>query len=136
LPLPTGWKRRLTAAAKRVIRGQALTGHIPVVLANDGLVRQLNRDFRQKDKTTDVLSFPWDDDDEVLGEIYVSIPQVRRQAPRFGTTELEELERVLIHGLLHLAGHDHLVPSERKAMRTLEEAYLGRSPYRAEGAQP
>jgi probable rRNA maturation factor len=62
--------------------------------------------------------------------LYISVPQVLRQAPRFGTTEHEEMRRVLVHGLLHLLGYDHIKPKDRVVMRAKEEDYLGRSPYK------
>lgn len=111
---------------------------VNIVFTGDEQVRELNRDFRDKDKTTDVLSFPWeedgdeeflDDEEQLLGELYISIPQVERQAPRFDTTFEEEMERVVIHGLLHLLDYDHIKASDRKVMRAKEEFYLGRSPY-------
>lgn len=131
-PLP---RPVLRSRAVKVLRGEQRSGQVDVILTTDSSLRRLNREFRGKDKTTDVLSFPWSDEGSLvdpegyLGEIYISLEQVERQAPRFGATPGEELERVLVHGLLHLCGYDHLTPSERRIMREKENLYLTRNPY-------
>ena len=121
--------------ATAVLSSEEASGAVTVVFCSDALMRQLNSEFREKDQTTDVLSFLWDENDSlfeagsVLGEIYISIPQVERQAPRFETTVAQEIERVLIHGLLHLCGYDHINPVERRTMRSREEQLLSHNPY-------
>ena len=108
---------------ENVLSCEKAQGEINIILTGDALVRQLNGDFRNKDKTTDVLSFPSEDED-MAHEIYVSIPQVERQAPRFEATFDQEISRVIIHGLLHILGYDHIKAGERKIMRAKEEDYL------------
>lgn len=125
----------LRALALSVLRSEGKPGEVHVVFCGDATVRSLNNSFRGLDKTTDVLSFPWETDENSLfeepqlGEIYVSLPQVERQAPEYGDTARQELERVTVHGLLHLCGHDHMRPAERREMRALEERYLNRDLY-------
>lgn len=99
------------------------------IFTSDAALQKLNNDFRNIDKTTDVLSFPWEDDEELLGEIYVSIPQVLRQAPDFGATQKQEIQRVCLHGVLHLLGYDHIEENDRKVMEPKEESYLQRKIY-------
>lgn len=82
-------------------------------------MRALNRRYRGMDKTTDVLSFPQQEfspplprgvsieSSLLLGDIVISLPQAARQAVEYGAPLQEELERLIIHGLLHLAGYDH-----------------------------
>jgi probable rRNA maturation factor len=102
-----------------------------VILASDRLVRELNRDWRGKDTTTDVLSFPAGDPPPLpsgaeesavrhLGEIVVSVPRCRAQAQEQGVDPGVELVRLVIHGLLHLLGHDHEKPAERARMQARE----------------
>ncbi len=104
-----------------------------LVLAGDRLVRRLNREWRGIDRTTDVLAFPADDapplpadaeeeDFSTLGEVIVSIPQCRLQAREAGVTAGEELVRLVVHGLLHLLGHDHHRPEDTRIMRRRERA--------------
>jgi rRNA maturation RNase YbeY len=76
-----------------------------VRFAGDRAMRRANREFRGKDQTTDVLSFPGDD--AHLGDILVSVPQARRQAAAAGRDPAREIQVLLLHGLLHCLGHDH-----------------------------
>ena len=102
-------------------------GRVNLVFTDDKRLRKLNRDFRSKDKTTDVLSFNIDEPDDaraVFGEIYISVPFARRQAGGYGGTLNEEILRLFCHGLLHLYGYDHQKPAETKTMEQRHEEYL------------
>lgn len=88
------------------------------VLTDDSTVRSLNRQYRHIDRTTDVLSFHYDSDD---GEVVISVPQASRQARRYRVSLAQELKRLIIHGVLHVQGYDHVRPQERSVMRALEE---------------
>lgn len=107
---------RLAAFARRLTRvlpaSEATT--LTIVLAGDATVRRLNRRFRGKDKTTDVLSFRSDggqlqDGARPLGEIVISGAQAARQARDSGHSGVREVRVLLIHGYLHLLGYDHEV---------------------------
>ena len=117
------WEAEYSKLCLSIIKAEGRGGLVNVILCPDALVRQLNRDYRGLDKVTDVLSFEWNVDG-VLGEVYVAEPQVRRQAPRFGNSFRGELRRMLVHGILHLCGHDHMKAGERKRMREREEEIL------------
>jgi probable rRNA maturation factor len=84
----------------------------------DREIRDLNRQYRGKDKPTDVLSFPLADAlcPHLLGDVIISIETATRQAQRRGHALLEELQTLLIHGILHLLGYDHEI-SRREALR-------------------
>ena len=94
------------------------------MLADDALVRTLNRDYRDSDKTTDVLSFSFaapqalaDPTRRVfLGEIYVSVETARRQARAARRPYAREVAHLTLHGILHLLGHDHAKTAERRRM--------------------
>jgi len=97
---------------------------VHVLITGDDLIRRLNRDYREQDRATDVLSFP---DGEtlpsgrmLLGQIVVSLDTARRQAEEFGHSELRELEELVLHGTLHLLGHDH--EADHGEMDALENA--------------
>lgn len=99
---------------------------ISVTLVNDAAITEINRDHRGKDKPTDVLSFPlepWDvegSQERMLGDIVISIDTARRQAADYDATLQNELYRLLIHGLLHVMGHDHMEAQERAEMEAEE----------------
>jgi probable rRNA maturation factor len=80
-----------------------------VRLAGDRTLRELNRSFRDKDKVTDVLSFPGDEtpDGHHLGDVVISVPTARRQAAEAGHATERELRVLALHGVLHCLGHDH-----------------------------
>lgn len=93
-------------------------------------MRDMNARFRGKDTVTDVLSFPMEDGtpqgkDVVLGDIVVCIPRALTQAEEYGLAFHEELLRLLIHGLLHLAGYDHEKGSyQRRKMEKKEKELI------------
>ena len=102
---------------------------ISLHLISDARMKKLNHQYCGKNQTTDVLSFaattgigPHDQSD--LGDIFVSIPQVCRQAKNLGITYLEEFYRMLIHGILHLLGYDHVKRKDAEVMFELQEQYL------------
>ena len=97
--------KRLT---RIVLDQQGFRGkEVALLLTNDAAIRNLNRSFRKLDKPTDVLAFPMTDDDEILGDIAISIETARQQAERAGHGLNTELKYLLLHGLLHLCGLDH-----------------------------
>ncbi len=119
------------AALRSLIRGilrmeDRPATSVTLVIADDALLRELNRRFRKLDKTTDVLSFepdPGDSpEDSMPGEIYVSMDRVRVQAPRYRHSPQRELARLVIHGTLHVLGHDHHREPHRSRMRSRERA--------------
>ena len=93
-------------------------------LVDDAAIRELNRDHRGKDKPTDVLSFPLEPEpfahEKLLGDIVISIETARRQAADYDAPLQREIERLMIHGLLHVLGHDHMEPGERSEMEAEE----------------
>ena len=106
----------LAAFLGRVARKAPPTkaNNVSIVLAGDATLRRLNRDFRGKDLTTDVLSFPagaeeLPDGTRPLGEIVISVAQAARQAEILGHSLARELRVLAIHGYLHLLGYDHEV---------------------------
>ena len=101
-------------------------GEVAVVLADDAKLRDLNRRWRGLDRATDMLSFGYDEggDDEVDGDVVISLERVRGQAKRFRVTPGRELARVVVHGTLHLAGLDHQTAAERRRMRAREDRVL------------
>lgn len=100
---------------------------INLVFTTDRRLRALNRDFRNKDRATDVLSFTLGDSrdaDATYGEIYISVETADRQAADYGGTRSEEYLRLVCHGLLHLFGYDHVKPREAVVMKEREEHFL------------
>lgn len=125
-PFSPGWVRKVVAAALRG-GGHRKKAEVSVTLTGDAEVRRLNKKYRKKDKTTDVLSFEGGMGD--LGDIVISIPQTRRQAKENGKSERKELAMLLVHGTLHLLGYDHIKPKDAKVMLPLQERILKKLGY-------
>ncbi len=105
-------RRRVDAARlRRVLTGAAdalgVVGELALVLCGDRLVRRLNRDYRHKDRPTDVLSFPGDGGEGGLGDIVISVETAERNARGLGRSLPQELDVLALHGFLHVLGHDH-----------------------------
>lgn len=104
---------------------------LSMVLCDDAFIAPLNRDYRGKDSPTDVLSFAQREgegamaDDPVLGDLIISVETAQRQAAERGISLVQELRVLLVHGLLHLLGYDHLTEEERAEMEEEERALLG-----------
>ncbi len=97
---------------------------LELILCDDETIRELNREYRGKDRPTDVLSFPLSGDlpHQPLGSLVVSADRVREKASELGHREAEELTLLFIHGLLHLLGYDH--ETDEGEMRAKEEALI------------
>ncbi|MEP7027434.1 MAG: rRNA maturation RNase YbeY [Candidatus Eisenbacteria bacterium] len=125
-PVPARARARLIAYAARVLRREGVTRPaVTIVLGDDALLRSLYARFKARDRATDVLSFTYDDrrgpkSRALEGEIYVSRERLFAQAKRYRHEPGEELLRLVTHGLLHLCGHDHMKPGERRVMRAAE----------------
>jgi probable rRNA maturation factor len=102
---------------------------LTLLLTDDDTIHSMNQAYRNVDKTTDVLSFP-DGEPMVpgapvyLGDIAISVPQASRQAEKWGHSLLGELQLLVVHGTLHLLGHDHGDSAEKAAMWQAQTAIL------------
>ena len=101
-----------------------------IVLVSDGAIKKLNRQFREKDYATDVLSFPAQQEEfekelkMKLGEVVISLDRAAAQAKENGLTFSNEVEQLILHGLLHLCGYDH--ESDKGEMNCLELKLRGK----------
>lgn len=109
-------QRALSAFLREASAAAGLTGEVSVLLTGDRRIRRLNQRFRGKNKATDVLSFPapafnpsedLDGAHAISGDLAVSVETAARQAKELGHPVAMELQVLVLHGLLHLAGHDH-----------------------------
>jgi probable rRNA maturation factor len=119
--------RALVATARRLLAavGEGRSA-LSLSLVNDETIRSLNREYRGHDRPTDVLSFPLEHapqatiPEPLLGDVVISVETARRQAADYDAPLQREIYRLLIHGLLHLKGHDHVAASERRVMEREE----------------
>ena len=94
-------------------------GALNVVFVNDAYIHQLNKAYRGKDKSTDVLSFNYEDS-ELAGEIYISVDTAKKQAKDFKHSLQDELNKLFVHGFLHIHGYDHEHDKDYKRMHQVE----------------
>jgi probable rRNA maturation factor len=129
----------LRQAATAALEVEGLSGRIielTIAISNDEEVQELNRSYRGKDSTTDVLSFAAEEElpespftlpanareSRYLGDIIISYPQAERQSAEFGNNAAREVQELVIHGVFHLLGYDHEEEADREVMRAREEA--------------
>ena len=129
-----------------VCEGISVPCSISVCLCDNDMIAAINRQYRNIGKSTDVLSFPsvsypdgetagacagllkqeYDDTAGAcfLGDLFISVPHIRAQAKEYGHSEMREAVYLLVHGICHLMGYDHIDPKDRKKMRSMEEKIL------------
>lgn len=98
---------------------------VSVSFVGDDEIRDLNRDYRGVDKSTDVLSFPMDDEfiigSRILGDVIINTRRVMEQAEELGHSNERELSYLTVHSILHLLGYDHMEDEDKKEMREREK---------------
>ncbi|GAB6100256.1 rRNA maturation RNase YbeY [Halanaerocella petrolearia] len=97
---------------------------VSIAIVDNKYIQQLNEEFRNKDESTDVLSFP-QDDENLLGDIIISLETAEQQAEEYNHSLAREVGFLTVHGMLHLLDYNHKKDSERKIMRQKEEEILG-----------
>lgn len=108
---------------------------VSVSLVDEGLIQNINRDYRHIDKITDVISFAFLDNEDrasilkkegevVLGDIYICLDVAKKQAAEYGHPLDRELRFLFVHGLLHLLGYDHMKKEDEEIMFPLQEKIL------------
>ena len=120
--------------------------YVSITLTVPEVIHRLNKEFRQIDRPTDVLSFPMFEPDEIkeminensenediLGDMVISIPQVEVQAKEYGHSFLRELSYMVVHSFYHLMGYDHIEEEDKKQMRAKEDEILNRLNITREG---
>lgn len=125
-------ERHLKKAAQAALSHQQVEPglvELSVVLTGDARLRALNAQFRGVDAPTDVLSFADGEQQSeqgrtYLGDVVISVPRARAQARAAGHSLAAELQLLTVHGLLHLLGHDHARPAERRKMWAAQDAIL------------
>ena len=126
VPLHADVLATLHRIAAQVACVHALPDAVQLVLIDDEYMSNLNTTYRSKEGTTDVLSFDLGTipGQNSSGEVYISLPQVQRQAAGLSVPPLVELARLLLHGLLHLAGWVHDTPEQLAAMERETDYFL------------
>jgi len=99
-------------------------GDLSFIFTNDNKLLGINKRFLEHDYYTDVISFSYNEGRVIKGEVYISIDTVRRNASFYGSAQIDEVLRVMIHGTLHLCGYGDTDEEELNKMEEIQEMYL------------
>lgn len=101
---------------------------VSISFVGDEEIQRLNKDFRGVDSSTDVLSFPMDDEFQIeetmLGDVIINTKRVLEQAKEFGHSNTRELSYLTVHSILHLLGYDHMEDEDKEVMRSKEKSIM------------
>jgi len=132
---------RVSETALAVFEKQEIdNSEITIIFTNNMHIREINREYREKDYPTDVISFaymddpfPGEADDSYLGDIYISVETALAQSTEFGSSYEKEIDRLVIHAILHLMGYDHEKgEKEAELMFSLEDSIAAECDQRRE----
>lgn len=107
-----------------VDKEQAKIGNVNLIFCDDEYLLEINKNHLQHDYYTDIISFDYSDENEINGDIFISIDRVSDHSFEYETTFDKELARVMIHGFLHLLGYNDQTEEEQKIMRQKEDEYI------------
>lgn len=99
-------------------------GNINIIFCSDNYILDVNMKYLQHDYFTDIITFDYCEKNILSGDLFISIDSVRENSVFFGTEFTDELNRVIVHGLLHLIGYDDHTEADQKVMREKENYYL------------
>lgn len=99
-------------------------GDITFIFCSDDYLVEINKQYLDHDYYTDIITFDYVEGNLISGDIFISVDRVRENAATFGVSFLNELNRILIHGVLHLLGYKDKKPEEKELMTTKEDTYL------------
>lgn len=129
LPRPAVRPAEVRRRAERMLAALRMDrAELSVLLCDDATIHALNREYRRKDRPTDVLAFAMREGEggalhpALLGDVVISVETARRQAGEHGRTIVDEVTFLLAHGLLHLLGYDHRTAEEDRVMRARADA--------------
>ena len=99
-------------------------GAVSVIFCSDNYILDVNRKYLQHDYFTDIITFDYCEGDILSGDLFISVDSVKENAAEYGTSFKDELNRVIVHGLLHLIGYDDHTEDDVRTMRSKEDYYL------------
>ena len=100
------------------------TGNINFIFINDGNLLEINSKYLQHDTYTDIITFEYSEGKKVSADIFISIDRVKENSIKFATTAELELNRVMVHGILHLLGYNDITDAEKVQIGKMEDKYL------------
>jgi len=118
-------KRKLKNWIKNTVKEEGFSiGEINIIFTSDDYLLEINQKFLSHNYYTDVITFDYSDNKKISGDIFISIDRVKENAEKYKEKFFDELNRVIIHGILHLLGYKDKTSNEKDLMRKKEDFYL------------
>ena len=137
------YEQDFTAIIEQALKTLEIKDDVEVscVLVDDERIHEINREYRHIDRSTDVISFAMEDNDQfyvegmprTLGDIFISVDHAKKQAEEYGHSLRREMCFLFTHGILHLLGYDHMTDEQEKEMFGLQDEILGALSIEREG---
>ena len=137
------YEQDFTAIIEQALKTLKIEDDVEVscVLVDDERIHEINREYRHIDRSTDVISFAMEDNDQfyvegmprTLGDIFISVDHAKKQAEEYGHSLRREMCFLFTHGILHLLGYDHMTDEQEKEMFGLQDEILGALSIEREG---
>lgn len=137
------YEQDFTAIIEQALKTLGIEDDVEVscVLVDDERIHEINREYRHIDRSTDVISFAMEDNDQfyvegmprTLGDIFISVDHAKKQAEEYGHSLRREMCFLFTHGILHLLGYDHMTDEQEKEMFDLQDQILGALSIEREG---
>ena len=139
----TNYEQDFIAIIEQALKTLGIEDDVEVscVLVDDERIHEINREYRHIDRSTDVISFAMEDNDQfyvegmprTLGDIFISVDHAKKQAEEYGHSLRREMCFLFTHGILHLLGYDHMTDEQEKEMFGLQDEILGALSIEREG---